>query len=215
MVQAIQASELTLHEVEMKFGLQESQDASFFTEWQENLPKLIDVGKQTLDEIKANFLYLSEYPMSEELVKLVMISPLLAMAGFYNPPFSIRTENSIQISLEDKYEKVWRGRIDIIVLQEKLWVLVIESKEAGFSLKEAIPQALTYMMATPTPELPAFSLVTNGSEFRFIKLLAQHAPKYAFSDLLTLQRRENDLYGVEAILQKLADLMRNIIPQKL
>lgn len=99
-------------------------------------------------------------------------------------------------------------------MQEKLWVLVIESKQAGFSLKSAIPQALTYMMATPTPELPAFSLVTNGSEFRFIKLLVQPAPKYAFSDLLTLQRRENDLYGVAGILQKLADLMRNTIPQK-
>lgn len=99
MVQAIQVSELTQHEVETKFDLQESQNASFFTEWQENLPKLSDVEKQRLDEIKANFLYLSEYPMSEELVKLVMISPLLAMAGFYSPPFRMRTENAIQISL--------------------------------------------------------------------------------------------------------------------
>jgi predicted type IV restriction endonuclease len=214
MVQAIQASELTLREVETKFGLEESQDALFFPEWEENLPELTNVEKQRIDEIKANFLYLSKYPMSEEVVKLVMISPLLAMAGFYSPPFRIRTENPIKISLEENDEEV-RGRIDIIVLQEKLWVLVIESKEAGFSLKEAIPQALTYMMATPTPELPAFSLVTNGSEFRFIKLLVQPAPKYAFSDLLTLQRRENDLYGVEAILQKLADLMRNTISQKL
>lgn len=213
MVQAIQASELTLREVKTKFGLEETQDTSLFTEWQENLPQLIDVQKQRLDEIKANFLYLSEYPMSEEVVKLVMISALLAMAGFYSPPFCIRTENPIKISLEENDEEV-RGRIDIIVLQEKLWVLVIESKEAGFSLKETIPQALTYMMATPTPELPAFSLVTNGSEFRFIKILVQPAPKYAFSDLLTLQRRENDLYGVAGILQKLADLMRNIIPQK-
>lgn len=213
MVQVIQASELTLREVETKFCLEESQDASFFREWEENLPELTDVEKQRLDEIKANFLYLSKYPMSEEVVKLVMISPLLAMAGFYSSPFRIRTENPIKISLEENDEEV-RGRIDIIVLQEKLWVLVIESKEAGFSLKEAIPQALTYMMATPTPELPAFSLVTNGSEFRFIKLLVKPAPKYAFSDLLTLQRRDNDLYGVEAILQKLADLMRNTIPQK-
>ncbi len=207
MVQAIQASELTLREVKTKFGLEESQDTSFFMEWQESLPGLTDVQKQRLDEIKANFLYLSEYPMSEEVVKLVMISPLLAMAGFYSPPFRIRTENSIKISLEENEEEV-RGRIDIIVLQEKLWVLVIESKEAGFSLKEAIPQALTYMMATPALEVPAFSLVTNGSEFRFIKLLVQPVPKYAFSDLLTLQRRENDLYSVEGILQKLADLMR-------
>lgn len=170
---------------------------------QDNLPELTDVEKQTLDQIKANFLYLSEYPMSEEVVKLVVISPLLSIAGFYSPPFRIRTENSIKITLQENDEEV-RGRIDIWVLQEQLWVLVIESKEAGFSLKEAIPQALSYMMATPTPQRPAFSLVTNGSEFRFIKLLTQPAPQYRFSDLLTLQRSENDLYNVASILKRLA-----------
>ncbi|NJR18587.1 MAG: restriction endonuclease subunit R [Calothrix sp. CSU_2_0] len=203
MVQTIQASELTLHEVKAKFGLQENTDASFFSELQDNLPELTDVEKQTLDQIKANFLYLSEYPMSEEVVKLVVISPLLSIAGFYSPPFRIRTENSIKITLQENDEEV-RGRIDIWVLQEQLWVLVIESKEAGFSLKEAIPQALSYMMATPTPQRPAFSLVTNGSEFRFIKLLTQPAPQYRFSDLLTLQRSENDLYNVASILKRLA-----------
>ena len=49
MVQAIQASELTLREVETKFGLEESQDVSFFSEWEENLPELTDVEKQRLD----------------------------------------------------------------------------------------------------------------------------------------------------------------------
>lgn len=206
-MQTIQASELTLHEVKAKLGLQENTDASFFPELQDNLPELTDVEKQTLDQIKANFLYLSEYPMSEEVVKLVVISPLLSIAGFYSPPFRIRTENSIKITLQENDEEV-RGRIDIWVLQEQLWVLVIESKEAGFSLKEAIPQALSYMMATPTPQRPAFSLVTNGSEFRFIKLLTQPAPQYRFSDLLTLQRSENDLYNVASILKRLAGSIR-------
>jgi Type I restriction enzyme R protein N terminus (HSDR_N) len=206
MVQTIQASELTLHEVKAKFGLQENQDASFFPEWQDNLPELTDAEKQTLDQIKANFLYLSEYLMSEEVVKLVVISPLLSIAGFYSPPFRIRTENAIKIVLEEDDKEV-RGRIDILVLQEQLWVLVIESKEAGFSLKEAIPQALSYMMAIPTPERPAFGLVTNGSEFRFLKLLTQAVPQYGFSDLFTLQRRENDLYSVASILTRVADLI--------
>jgi len=34
--------------------------------------------------------------------------------------------------------QVLRGRIDVLVLQNRFWVLVVESKEAGFSLKEAI-----------------------------------------------------------------------------
>jgi hypothetical protein len=206
MVQTIQASELTLREVKTKFGLQENRDLSFFPEWQNNLPELTETEKQTLDTIKSNFLYLSEYPMSEEVVKLVVISPLLSLAGFYSPPFRLRTENPIKITLEKNDEEV-RGRIDILVLQELLWVLVIESKEAGFSLIEAIPQALTYMMATPTPQIPAYSLVTNGSEFRFIKLQVQPTPEYGFSDLFTLQRRDNDLYGVASILKKISDLI--------
>ncbi len=204
MVQTIQARELTLHEVETKFGLQEVSDASFFLEWQDNLPELTELEQQILDQIKANFLYLSKYPMSEEVVKLVVISPLLSIAGFYSPPFRIRAENSIKIALEENDEEV-RGRIDILVLQEQLWVLVIESKEAGFSLIEGIPQALSYMMAIPTPQRPAFGLVTNGSEFRFLKLLAQPAPQYGFSDLLTLQRRNNDLYSVARILKRVSD----------
>jgi hypothetical protein len=206
MVQTIQASELTLREVEQKFSLQENLDLSFFPEWQNNLPELTETEKQTLDKIKSNFLYLSKYPMSEEVVKLVVISPLLSLAGFYSPPFRLRTENPIKIALEKDDEEV-RGRIDILVLQELLWVLVIESKEAGFSLIQAIPQALSYMMATPTPQIPAYSLVTNGSEFRFIKLQVQPTPEYGFSDLFTLQRRDNDLYGVASILKKISDLI--------
>lgn len=207
MLQVVQASELTLHEVETKFNLRENQDDSFFPEWQENLPELTDIEKQTLDQNKANFLYLSKYPVSEEVVKLVVISPLLSMAGFYSPPFRIRTEVPVKISLEKNNEEV-RGRIDILVVREELWILVVESKEAGFSLKQAIPQALTYMMLTPTPERPALGLVTNGTEFRFIKLLAQPTPQYEFSDLLTLQRRQNDLHSVASILKRFADLMR-------
>jgi hypothetical protein len=44
--------------------------------------------------------------------------------------------------------------------------------------------------------------VTNGSEFRFIKLEVQQPPQYGLSDLLTLQRRENDLYGVLGVLRR-------------
>jgi hypothetical protein len=207
MVQTIKASDLTLHEVKTKFGLIETQDESFFPEWQENLPKLTESEKQALDQIKRNFLYLSEYPMTEEVVKLVVLSPLLSMAGFYSPPFRIRAEVPIQIALEDEGELV-RGRIDVLVLQEKLWVLVIESKEAGFSLNNGIPQALAYMLATPTPERPTYGFITNGSEFIFVKLVIQATPIYALSDLLTLRRRNNELYPVLSTLKKLSDLIK-------
>ncbi len=202
MVQTIPASDLSLNEVENKFGLQENEDMNFFPEWWKDLPELTDAEKRSLDQLKADFLYLNEYPLSEEAVKLVVVSPLLAMAGFYRAPFRLKTEAPVQIALEDEGEVV-RGRIDVLVLQDQFWVLVVESKEAGFSLKEAIAQALAYMATTPHPEKPAFSFVTNGTEFLFAKLLKPSA-QYAFSDLLTLQRRVNDLYAVASILRHLS-----------
>ncbi|MEA5594163.1 type I restriction endonuclease [Rivularia sp. UHCC 0363] len=208
MVQTIQISDLTLHEVKTKFGLQENQDDSFFREWQDNSPELTELEKQQLDQIKKNFLYLSEYPTTEEVVKLVVLSPLLSIAGFYSPPFRIPAEVSVQIALEAEGELV-RGRIDVLVLQDKLWVAVVESKEAGFSLKNAISQALAYMIATPTPELTAYGFVTNGSEFRFIKLVMQPTPQYGFSDLFTIQRRENELYIVVGILKRIGELIKS------
>jgi predicted type IV restriction endonuclease len=207
-VETIPASELALHEIEIKFGLQEIQNESFFREWQENLPELTGSEKEALDQIKRNFLYLSKYPMTEEVVKLVVLSPLLSMAGFYSPPFRIRAEVPVQITLEEQGQQV-RGRIDVLVLQDKLWVLVIESKEAGFSLKDGIAQSLVYMVATPTPERPAYGFITNGSEFIFLKLLMQPTPQYTFSDLLTLRRRQNELYQVVSILKKLSGLINN------
>jgi hypothetical protein len=206
MTQVVQASELTLHEVKTQLGLQETEDEQFFSEWQEPLSELTDVEQRSLDQVKADFLYLNQYPMSEEVVKLVVLSPLLKMAGFYSPPFRMRTEAPVQIALEDE-GKVLRGQFDVLVLQNRFWVLVVESKEAGFSLKEAIPQALAYMIGNPYPDGPSFGLTTNGSEFRFLKLVKQETPRYALSDLFTLQRRDNDLYPVLRIMKRIGELV--------
>ena len=74
MVQVIQASELTLHDVKEKFNLQQVDDELFFQEWQSGLPSMTDSEKEWLDRVKANFLYLAKYPMHEEIVKMVVLS---------------------------------------------------------------------------------------------------------------------------------------------
>lgn len=201
----MQAKELTLHDVKEKFGLRLAENDQYFREWQDNLPELNDAERRSLDQVKADFLYLDEYPIPESLVGLVVLSPLLSLAGFYRPPFRVTTEASIRIFAEDEGETV-QGRIDILVIHQQLWVLVIESKQAGFSLKLGIPQALAYMMASPSPEKPVFGLVTNGSNFRFVKLTKQNAPQYALSDELILERG-NDLYQVLRILKQLGTLL--------
>ena len=201
MVQTIQAKDLTLHDVKVKFGLKQSVDEQFFREWIDELPELTDLEKRSLNQVKADYLYLSDYPLPESLAKMVVLSPLLALAGFYRPPFRVTAETPVQITASDEGEVI-QGRIDVLVLQNQLWVLVIESKRGSFSLEPAIPQALAYMMANPNPEKPVFGLVTNGSNFIFIKLTKQDTPKYGLSDEFTL-RRGDDLYNVLRVLKRL------------
>lgn len=142
MAQVIQAQNINLIDLKEKFGLKLSDERQFFTEWLEHLPEIADLEKQYLDRVKVNYLNLVEHrPISEEMVKMVVLSPLLDLAGFYRPPFYVETETSVEISAEDEGEIV-KGRIDVLVLNQQFWLLVIESKQAGFSLITAIPQAL-------------------------------------------------------------------------
>jgi hypothetical protein len=98
------------------------------------------------------------------------------------------------------------GRIDLLALLRQIWVVVIESKQAGFSLKDATAQTLFYMMTNPNAETATFGLVTNGSHFIFIKLIQNNVPQYAFSSEFSLFRAENELYTVCRILKRLAEL---------
>jgi hypothetical protein len=144
MVQAIQANELTLSEVEDQFNLRQViNDATFFFEWQGDLPELSPSEMQFLDRVKTEFLYLNKYSMLEDLVKMVVLSPLLSLAGFYQPPLRPVLEKRVDVSIQEG-EKTVYGRIDVLALLRQIWVAVIESKQAGFSLKDATAQTLFY-----------------------------------------------------------------------
>ena len=207
MVQFIQAQNIGIAYLEERFSLEQTDSEAFFPEWWEHLPEISDLEKQYLDKVKFHFLRLVKHPpLSEETVKLVVLSPLLSLAGFYDEPFFIRSESSIEIAVEDAEELI-RGRIDVLVIQQQLWLLVIESKKPTFSLLEAIPQALTYLLANPHPIKPVFGLVMNGSDFIFIKFSQINQPQYALSDQFTLLKRENELYQVFRILKKLSQIL--------
>ncbi len=206
MVQVIQSSELTLHEVKEKFNLREIEDEQFFREWQDDLPEVTDTEKQWLDRVKADFLYLREYPLHEEIVKMAVLAPLLSLAGFFSYPFQPKAE--VQVSAEDEGEIV-RGKIDVLILQGQLWVVVIEAKNKQFSVDKALPQALFYMMSNPSPSKPIYGLATNGSSFTFIKLIQQGTPRYALSDEFSLRRRGNELYNVLSVLRRMGELVTN------
>lgn len=217
MVQFLQAQNLGIAYLEEKFGLQQAENEDFFTEWFDNLPEITELEKQYLDRVKANFFSLIKRPpILENAVKMVVLSPLLDLAGFYRPPFHIATEESIEISEEiiidiqentEEIKEIIKGEIDVLVLQHQLWLIVIEAKRSSFSLAKAIPQALTYMLANPKPDNSVYSLVINGEDFQFIKLTQKEKPMYALSDRFTLYRRENELYQVLRILKKLGQIL--------
>ncbi|MEH2261235.1 type I restriction endonuclease [Nostoc sp.] len=207
MVQILQGKDITLAQLIDEFGLQLADDEDFFSEWRHDLPELSDLEKKSLNEVKTEYLHLSKYSILEAVVKMVVLSPLLRLAGFYQPPFYIASEQEVKISSEDE-GTIIRGCIDILVLHPPFWVLVIEAKRADYSLVPAIPQALAYMSADATLAKPVFGLITNGNEFRFIKLLKTETPQYALSDLFALDSRD-DIYIVLKVLKHLAHLSRN------
>ncbi len=204
MVQTLPAREISLHQLKEKFALQLVENEQFFREWQDDLPEITEAEKQRLDRVKASYYNLIEDPpLLENTVKMVILSPLLDLAGFYLPPFRIRSEKSIKISLEDE-GIILKGQIDVLTICQQFWVMVIESKQAAFSLEIGRPQLLTYMLANPHPEQPTYGLILNGSNFRFFKLLKGEKSQYAVSRIFDLFNPGNDLYQVLRVLKRLA-----------
>lgn len=207
MVQIIQAHDITLEQLTELFGLTITYDDQFFPEWLDNLPELTDQEKEQLDRVKRNYLSLVErHALSENLVKMVVVEHLLDLANFYIPPFDIKDEKSIELSVQNE-EKIIRGRLDFLIFKNQLWFAVIESKNAAISIRAAIPQALAYMLNNPQPERPIFALLTNGDYSVFIKLIQRDTPQYGLSEDFSLWRRENELYKVLRILKRLGQLI--------
>jgi hypothetical protein len=206
MVQTIQAKDITLSELEAIYGLQLVEDDQFFREWQDNLLEITDLEKQRLDRVKANYFNLIKYPpLLENTIKMVVLSPLLDLADFYLSPFHVKSEKSVEISEEDE-GVIIRGQIDVLVLREQLWLMVIESKKAAFSIEEGLAQILAYMLATPHPDKPALGMITTGGSFIFIKLVKGETPQYATSRVFELRNPGNDLYSVLSVLKQFAGL---------
>ncbi len=205
MVQALPIEQLTLYDLEQRFGLQEVEDKPFFSEYQGGLPTLSPSEQERLQRVEAAYANLERRSLLENTIKLAIVAPLLDLAGLFLPPFYVTTEKTVEI-VADQDTTTLRGRIDVLVLKDQLWVLVIESKRAEFSIKVGIPQVLAYMMAAPETALPLFGLVTNGGSFQFVKLVRQGTPCYARSHEFILGQ-DNGLAQTLQILKKLAAIV--------
>lgn len=194
----------SIKQTEEKFGLVRSMDRQFFSEWYTDLPTLTTAEEASCDRIKCSYEHnSSEGPLTESTINLLLVSPLLYLSNLCDPPFKLRAETTVEITAQED-NLTLRGRIDALTLQDQLWLVLVESKQAKFSFSSAIPQALAYMMASPQTDKPVFAMVTNGDAFLFIKLAKASTPTYALSDDFSLFRQsQNQLYDVLKILKVL------------
>jgi hypothetical protein len=204
---AITEAITTLAEADRRFGLVRSEDETLFPEWQTDLPDLSGEERSALDVLRRQYLYQrSEGQLLEGTVTLLLVSPLLNITGFYDPPFRVRAEESVQLVLEDS-EEILQGRLDMLVLSNQLWVVVLESKKTALSVWTALPQTLAYLMANPFPNQPGFAVMTNGDEILFVKLLSGVQRYYVVSRVFSPFTSGQELYAVLQILKRIGDEM--------
>ncbi len=203
MPQTLQAREVNLDQLQEDFGLVYLSNQKLFAEGSIDLPNLTAAEMELLDEVNEEFSYLSAKDALEPIVKMVVLSPLLRIAGFFRAPFKITAEKKVELMTEDE-GLIVRGLIDLLVFYNQIWIVTIEAKRSAYSLKVAFPQVLAYMLASPNTQPIVSGLVTNGSEFRFIQLHKGENPTYMMSDLLSIDRGD-DFYRVAQILKYLGE----------
>jgi len=207
MVQTIQAKDVDLRYLITNFGIQFVEDEQFFREWQDDLSEITDLEKQLLDKVKAGYLNLLNYPpMLEDVVRMAVLDPILFIGDFYLSPFYVKSEQTIDIAEKDD-DVIIKGRIDTLVLKDQFWVMVIESKQAAFSIEEGLAQILAYMLGNPNPDQPSFGMITTGGSFVFIKLVKGAIPRYATSRVFITRNPGNELYSVFRILKRLSQIV--------
>lgn len=205
---AITEAITTLAEAEQRFHLTRTDDETFFWEWSTDLPSLGDSERAGLADLRRRYLYQrSQGHLLESTVLLLFASPLLTLAGFYDPPFRVKAEESVQLTLQDP-EEVLQRRLDVLVLTDQFWVVVLESKKTAISVWAALPQTLAYLMATPNPEKASFALMTNGDDSVFVKLDANASGQYNVSRVFAALTSNHELYAILQILKRLSQVIQ-------
>jgi PD-(D/E)XK nuclease superfamily len=212
-----QAKTLALGDVHRTLNLRQSRDPNFFQEWHDVPLSMSDFEKESLDRLRADLQEMREYPAHEEIVKIFALGPVLRLAGMAKYPFLPRAEHIIEIDLsyEDQDEEpvIIRGRIDILITHANLWAIVIETKRSSASVLEALPQTLTYMMASQDNAFPIYGLCTNGTDFLFVKLVKGLVNEYAISAPFAIYNPDsNQLYPVVSILKALSAIVSKQSP---
>jgi hypothetical protein len=203
---AVTETVTTIAEAEQKFGLSRNELKDFFTEWYDQLPEMNSSDRTSLEVIWRRYIYhRSGGHLLESTVMLLLVSPLLTITGLYDPPFLLKAEESVLIKISDS-EETLQGRIDVLVLRDRIWIIVLESKKTMLSVWSALPQTLAYLMASPNDDRPTFAMLTNGDDIVFVKL---DGKQYAMSQVLSPLVNQGELEMAWRVLRKIAEIERS------
>jgi len=189
-----------------RLNLSPTNEPNFFTEWWQDLPELTEEEKQVLNRLKNRYLYYAaDGFVLEGTVSIIILSPLLELLGLCDSPFKIRGEKFVKVEIENGNTQL-EGFIDALVIKDLFWVVLIEAKQYSFSVLQALPQTLAYMVANPNIETPVFGLIMTGEDYIFVKL-NQQLGQYALSRKFTLVNpQENELYEVVRVIKIIMSL---------
>jgi hypothetical protein len=197
----------SLADVESRLNLQRNEDDRFFPEWQTDLPELNPSEAASIEIMRRRLRYhRADGELLEGAVMLLVTSPLLELAGLYDPPFKMKAEAAVEIAIDDG-EETLRGRIDVLILQNQLWVMVLEAKKTTISTRSALPQALAYMMSNANSNPTTFGILTNGDDVIFVKLDRGEVTQYNLSRAFSIYTTSSELRSVLQILKHLSTIL--------
>lgn len=143
----------------------------------------------------------------EGQVKLLFLSPLLWVSGFYHPQIKITLEEEIErINIENEGTLI-KGRMDVLAVERKkqettetaLWILIIESKKNNADLSVGLPQLLTYAYTALEQQATVWGLVTNGISYQFLYLQKGDVSTYQLFPPINLLYTEQSLQLLQVL----------------
>ena len=199
MTQNLEASQLSLNDVRRLLKLEE-REGDAFTDFF-SLEPLSELEQQEILKIRTDFRrYLSAGKVSEELVKFLVLSPLMRLAGFFDIPILLTMEDSIPIEVEDA-DTLIKGRLDVLAVNQpdaelaaaQFWILVVEAKNSAIDPWAGLPQLLTYAYKSLQQQSSVWGLTTNGRNYQFVYLTRGNPCTYQILPELSLTDRERSL----------------------